>query len=324
MAASAKLQSADIDVLVAARTWLASGQRVALATVLRTWGSSPRPAGSLAAIGSDSGLAGSVSGGCIEQELIHRYRSDELRRPYPARVDFGVDREEAGRLGLPCGGRLELLIEELDTPEPLDALLAQVDAGRLVARSVCLRTGEVSLHPTVGEPDLSATTDAVTKVFGPAWHLLLVGDGQLARYVAQLGRMLGYQVTICDPREDFADPHPLDDVRYTSVMPDEAVGDLANHPRSAIVTLAHDPRQDDMALIEALASRAFYVGALGSARTSEARRRRLVQMGLTATQIDRLDAPAGVPIGSKRPPEIALSIVAGITAARNAIGKAGR
>jgi xanthine dehydrogenase accessory factor len=265
-----------------------------------------------------------VSGGCVEQELIHRYRSDELGRPFPTRVDFGVDREEGGRLGLPCGGRLELLIEELDTTEPLDALLGQVGAGRLVARRVCLRTGEVSLHSSEDEPELSVTADAVTKVFGPAWNVLLVGDGQLARYVAQLGRMLGYQVTICDPREDFADPNPLEDVRYISTMPDEAVRDLADHPRSAIVTLAHDPKQDDMALLEALASRAFYVGALGSARTSDARRGRLAQMGLTPTQIDRLDAPAGVAIGSKRPPEIALSIVAGVTAARNGIGKASR
>jgi xanthine dehydrogenase accessory factor len=161
-------------------------------------------------------------------------------------------------------------------------------------------------------------------VLGPAWHLLLIGDGQLARYVEQLGRMLGYRVSICDPRALFADPRPLEDVHYTSMMPDEAVRDLADHPRGAVVTLAHDPKQDDMALIEALASQAFYVGALGSMRTSRARRDRLALMGLTSEQIDRLDAPAGLPIGSKRPAEIALSIVAGITAARNRIDEAGR
>jgi len=312
-------KAADIEVLAAARAWLAGGQRVALATVLRTWGSSPRPPGSLAVIGSDSGLEGSVSGGCVEQELIGRYRRDELVRPFPIRVEFGVSREDASSHGLPCGGRLELLIEELDTPEPLDALLGQLDAGRLVARRVCLRTGEVRVHPTQGEPELAVTAETVTKVLGPAWHLLLVGDGQLARYVAQFGRMLDYQVTICDPRKDFADPNPLDDVRYTSAMPDDAVRELAGNPRSAIVTLAHDPKQDDMALVEALASKAFYVGALGSARTAEARRGRLARMGLTRAQIDRLDGPAGVPIGSKRPAEIALSIVAGITAARNGV-----
>lgn len=320
---SDKLQTADAEVLAAARPWLAAGQRMALVTVLHTWGSSPRPPGSLAAIGSETGLAGSVSGGCVEAELIDRYRGDRLGRPFPTRVEFGVDREEAGRLGLPCGGRMALLVEELDALEPLDVLLGQVDAGRLVARRVCLRTGEVSLHPAQEEPELAVTPDSVTKVFGPAWHLLLVGDGQLARSVARLGRMLGYRVTICDPREAFADPYPLADVRYTSAMPDEAVRDLADHPRSAVVTLAHDPRQDDMALMEALPSRAFYVGALGSVRTSQARRERLACMGLTSAQIGRLDAPAGLPIGSKRPPEIALSIVAGITAARNGIGKAG-
>lgn len=323
MRAPGDLHDEDIEVLAAARTWLAGGQRVALAMVLETWGSSPRAPGALAAIGLDSGLVGSVSGGCVEQELIDRYRSDELSRPFPVRVSFGVDREEAGRLGLPCGGRLALLIEELDTPEPLDALLARLDAGHLVARRVCLRTGEVSLHAMQDtlEPSLSVTTDTVTKVFGPAWQLLLVGDGQLARYVAQLGQMLGYQVTICDPREGFADPTALDGVRYTSAMPDDAVRALASHPRSAIVTLAHDPRQDDLGLVEALASPAFYIGALGSARTAEARRSRLAEMGLTPPQIERLDAPAGVPIGSKRPPEIALSIVAAVTAARNGIDR---
>ncbi|MCF7989631.1 MAG: XdhC family protein [Thiohalocapsa sp.] len=324
MVDSANLQGADAEVLAAARTWLANGQRVALVTVLHTWGSSPRPPGSLAAIGSDDGLAGSVSGGCVEEALIDRYRGDRLARPFPTRVDFGVDREEAARLGLPCGGRMELLVEELDAPQPLDVLLDEMAAGRLVARRVCLRTGEVSLHPSRDEPELAIRADSVTKVLGPAWHLLLIGDGQLARYVAQLGRMLGYRVSICDPRALFADPHPLDDVRYTSMMPDEAVRDLADHPRSAVVTLAHDPKQDDMALIEALASHAFYVGALGSMRTSRARRDRLARIGLTSAQIDRLDAPAGLPIGSKRPAEIALSIVAGITAARNRIGEAGR
>lgn len=321
---SDKLKNADVEVLAAARTWLASGQRVALVTVLQTWGSSPRPPGSLAAIGYDNGLAGSVSGGCVEAELMDRYRGNQLGRAFPTHVALGVDGEEARRLGLPCGGRMALLVEELDAPEPLDALLRQVDAGGLVARRVCLRTGEVSLHPALDEPELAVTPDAVTKVFGPAWHLLLVGDGQLARYVARLGRMLGYRVTICDPREAFADPRPLDGVGYTSAMPDEAVRELADHPRSAVVTLAHDPRQDDMALMEALASRAFYVGALGSLRTSAARRDRLARLGLTKAQIDRLDAPAGLPIGSKRPPEIALSIVAGITAARNGIRVAGR
>jgi xanthine dehydrogenase accessory factor len=255
----------------------------------------------------------------VEQELVGRYRAGELGRPFPSRVDFGVDPAEAGRLGLPCGGRLELLIEELESPAPVAALLGRLRGGRLVARRVCLATGEVSLHEGAGRPELQVDDAAVVKVFGPVWRLLLIGDGQLARLVATMGRLLGYQVRICDPREEFADPDPLPDVTYSRAMPDDAVRELAGDARTAVVTLAHDPRQDDLALLEALASRAFYVGALGSVRTAEKRRGRLAQMGLTESQIDRLHGPAGLPIGSKRPAEIALSILAEITAARNAL-----
>jgi xanthine dehydrogenase accessory factor len=186
-----------------------------------------------------------------------------------------------------------------------------------VARRVCLATGEVSLHAGAGLPELAVDDAAATRVFGPAWHLLLVGDGQLARTLAQMAQMLDYRVSICDPRETFADPDPLPAVHYTRRMPDDTVRALADDPRSAIVTLAHDPRQDDLALIEALPSRAFYVGALGSRRSAAARAGRLAAMGLTPAQIARLDAPAGLDIGSKRPAEIALSILAGITAVRN-------
>ena len=318
-AAWESVQAADMEVLSTAADWLRGGDRVALVTVIRTWGSSPRPPGSLLAMNGSGQFVGSVSGGCVEQELIARYRARELGEPFPTQVDFGVDRIEAGRLGLPCGGRLELLIEELCSPEPLDALLARLRDGVLIARWVCLATGEVSLHPGDGHLELNVTDDAVVKGFGPVWRLLLVGDGQLARLLATMARLLDYQVTICDPREEFADPAPLPDVSYSRTMPDDAVRALVDQPRTAIVTLAHDPKQDDLALLEALVSRAFYVGALGSRRTARTRRGRLARMGLTAAQIQRLHGPAGVPIGSKRPAEIALSILAEVTAARNGV-----
>ena len=295
---------------------------MALVTVIRTWGSSPRPPGSLLAMSAGGGLVGSVSGGCVEEELLARFQAGELAEPFPTLVDFGVDREEAGRLGLPCGGRLELLVEVLPAAGPAEVLLQRLRAGGLVARRVCLNTGEVSLHPGEGGPELAVSADAVVKVFGPAWHLLLVGDGQLARLLATMARLLDYGVTICDPRETFADPSPLPDVAYSRLPPDDAVSALADQPRTAVVTLAHDPRQDDLALIAALPSRAFYVGALGSKRTAAARRGRLAQMGLTQTQIGRLRGPAGLPIGSKRPAEIALSILAEITAVRNGLASA--
>ena len=310
----------DTEVLATACRWLRAGHRVALVTVLHTWGSSPRPPGSLLAMSNAGSLVGSVSGGCVEAELLARFRAGELAEPFPTRIDFGVDRAEAGRLGLPCGGRLEVLVEELPAPEPIEALISRLGSGALVARRVCLVTGEVSLHPRPGGPELEVSEGAVVKVFGPAWKLLLVGDGQLARVLATMARLLDYGVTICEPRESFADPSPLPDVTYSRLPPDEAILALANHPRCAIVTLTHDPRQDDLALMEALVSRAFYVGALGSRRTAAARRERLAALGLTQAQIGRLRGPAGLPIGSKRPAEIALSILAEITATRNGLG----
>jgi len=309
----------DLDVLNTARDWVQAGGRIGLVTVLRTWGSSPRPPGALLAINADGGLVGSVSGGCVEQALAERWRTGEWDGRLPLRVDLGVSGDQALRVGLPCGGRLELLIEELASAEALGALIEGASGGRLVARRVCLVTGEVSLHDGAGRPELYVDDRTVTKVFGPAWHLLLVGDGQLARTLARMARMLDYRVTICDPRETFADPDPLPDVVYTRQMPDDAVRSLADDPRSAVVTLAHDPRQDDLALIEALPSRAFYVGALGSRRSAASRAERLAAMDLSAEQIARLDAPAGISIGSKRPAEIALSILAGITAVRNGV-----
>jgi len=250
---------------------------VALVTVLRTWGSSPRPPGSLLAMSAAGALAGSVSGGCVEAELLARFQAGELAEPFPTLVDFGVDSDQASRLGLPCGRRLELLIEGLDAAESIEALLRRLGSGDLVARRVYLNTGEVSLHPGAGRPELAVSAEAVVKVLGPAWHLLLVGDGQLARLLATLALLLDYGVTICDPRID------------------------------------------DLALIEALASSAFYIGALGSRRSVAARRERLAQMGLTPDQLDRLRGPARLPIGSKRPAEIALSILAEITAVRNGL-----
>lgn len=317
-------QAADFEVLSVARKWLENGQQVALVTVIRTWGSSPRPPGSVLAISADGAMTGSVSGGCVEQELADRYRKRELGTPFPTLVAFGVNSREASRLGLPCGGRLELLVEDLDVLEPLTALLSRLESGALVARRVCLRTGEVSLHESAYNRELEVTEDAVTKVFGPGWHLLLIGDGQLARMLARMARLLDYRVTICDPRELFAEPLSVANIEYSRLMPDDAARELANDPRSAIVTLAHDPKQDDLALSEALLTKAFYVGALGSERSAAARHNRLKQAGLTPSQISRLDAPAGLAIGSKRPAEIALSILAGITAARNGVSASER
>lgn len=307
----------DREVLETALEWLRAGRRAALVTVARTWGSAPRPAGALMLMDEDGACCGSVSGGCVEEDLLLRYRSHQLGERLPTLVDYGVDREEASRLGLPCGGRLELLVEQLDEVAAIERLLAELRTGRLVVRRVCLATGEVSLHAAQPGTEFAYADGYLAKVFGPQWQLLLIGDGQLARYVARIARLLDYGVIICDPRDDYAgDPLP-EGVERLRGMPDDVVAAHATHPRCAVVTLSHDPRLDDLALVDALQSAAFYVGALGSARNSALRRERLASLGLNARQLERLQAPVGLPIGSRTPPEIAVSILAEITAHRH-------
>jgi xanthine dehydrogenase accessory factor len=312
-------QADDIEVLEGALSWLQSGHQVALATVTKTWGSSPRPPGSLLAMNNAGQFIGSVSGGCIEESLLARYCDGELAGPAPTLVDFGVDRQQASRMGLPCGGRLEVLIEQLSGPELIEPLLARLGDGELVTRRVSLATGEVDLQPGDGGTEFQLSETAVAKTFGPGWQLLLIGDGQLARHLASMALHLDYRVFICDPRENFAPLVPLADVQYSRLMPDDAMRGLSDPARTAIVTLAHDPRQDDLGLSAALESQAFYIGALGSNRSAQARRERLTSLGYSAQQIERIHGPAGLYIGSKRPAEIAVSILAQITAIRNGI-----
>jgi xanthine dehydrogenase accessory factor len=311
------LYSTDTEVLQTAVDWLNEGRCPALVTVAKTWGSSPRPAGALMLMATDGAFVGSVSGGCVEEDLVMRYQAGQLGNQFPTLIDYGIDRAQATRMGLPCGGRLELLVEQLDSVAPPSQLLDRIRSGRLVERRVCISTGETSLHAVSDAADAFVyQSDTLSKVFGPRWQLLLIGDGQLARYVTQLALMLDYRVTICDPRDIPAEALP-EGVERLDMMPDEAVQACVKHTRSVVVALTHDPKLDDLALLEALNSPAFYVGALGSKLNSERRRERLQTLGLTATQLQRLHAPVGLPIGSHAAPEIALAIMAEVTALRN-------
>lgn len=308
----------DLEVLAGALTWLQSGRRVALATVIRTWGSSPRPPGSLLAMNDNGQFTGSVSGGCVEETLVASYRDGELAGSAPTLLDFGIDRKEATHMGLPCGGRLEILVEELTDPDSIQRLLQKLRAGESVARVVDLVSGNTFLQATEGEIEFQISEKKVTKVFGPAWQLLLIGDGQLARHLASMAMQLDYRVIICDPRDAYSAP-PIDGVQYSRAMPDDAVYAIDNPERTAVVALAHDPKQDDLGLCAALESKAFYIGALGSQRSAQSRHQRLQQMNFSSEQLARVHGPAGLYIGSKRPAEIALSILAEITAIRHGI-----
>ncbi|MEW8624777.1 MAG: XdhC family protein [Candidatus Thiodiazotropha sp.] len=314
------LASDDLEVIRTAADWLVEGVPVALVTVLKTWGSSPRPPGSLLAIHKAGHTVGSVSGGCVEETLVASHCKGELGEESPTLVDFGVEKVEAERLGLPCGGRLELMVELLNSADSLKPLLDRMGEGQLIARRVVLESGEVTLQSGGAGIEFEVNRNWVTKVYGPAWQLLLIGNGQIARHLARIAITLDYRVTICDPRAEFIDQNPLVGVHYSKRMPDDEVAGLKDVARTAVVTLAHDPRQDDLGLTAALERAVFYIGALGSRRTAKKRRERLTEIGHSADQIARIHAPAGLSIGSKRPAEIALSILAEITAVRNRVG----
>lgn len=307
----------DQEVLQTALQWLAQGHEPVMVTVLKTWGSSPRPPGSLMLMRQDGAISGSVSGGCVEEDLTQRFRDHQFSESYPTIINYGVNRKEATRFGLPCGGRLELLIERLNDNEQVQRLLDGMQQQQLIARYMDLQTGQVRLEQAHAEQDFVYTNRTVRKVFGPQWNMLLIGAGHLSRYVSQMALMLAYRVIVCEPREEYANSWQVEGTELTVMMPDEAVQHYAQQPRSIVIALTHDPKLDDMALLDALASPAFYVGAIGSQGNCAARRQRLKQLGISTSQLLRLHAPVGLSIGSHTPPEIAVSIMAEITQQRN-------
>jgi xanthine dehydrogenase accessory factor len=313
------MDSADREVLTAAAGWLDAGHDVYLATVARTWGSSPRPPGSLLAVRGDGAFAGSVSGGCVEDDLAARLAVHGRRRPMPCLERYGVTAGQTQNFGLPCGGRLDLVVERLAAAAPLRALLTAMDERRLVARRLCLATGEASVHPAARDQEFSFDGANLTQVFGPAWRLILIGAGQLSRFAAQMALALDYEVIVCDPRDDIAAAWQVPGSVLDPRSPDEAVKALACDARTAVVALTHDPRLDDLALMEALVSPAFYVGALGSRGNSARRRARLRSLDLADAAVARLRAPVGLALGSRTPAGIAVAIVAELTAVRNGI-----
>lgn len=307
----------DQEVLHIALQWLEQGHELVLVTVLKTWGASPRPPGSLMLMRQDGTVSGSVSGGCVEADLVQRFTDQQLSERYPTIINYGVNRKEASRIALPCGARLELLLECLNDIKQVQRLLDSMQQQQLTARYVDLQTGLVSLEHARAEQDFVYTSKSVCKIFGPQWHMLLIGADHLSRYVSQMAQMLGYHVIVCEPRKQYANSWQLEGTELTVMMPDEAVQHYAQHPRSIVIALTHDPKLDDMALLDALASPAFYVGAIGSQANCAARRQRLKQLGISPLQLQRLHAPVGLSIGSHTPPEIALSIMAEITQLRN-------
>jgi xanthine dehydrogenase accessory factor len=313
------VDSVDLQVLKAAAEWVRAGRRVVLATVVKTWGSAPRPVGALTAIRDDGQVAGSVSGGCIEDDMIDRVRSGELVRDRPVATRYGVTAEKARQFGLPCGGTIELVLEPLHRASGLEELLDRLARHQLVMRRVDMASGAVTLAAARSSDRLAFDGTSLSAVYGPRWRMLIIGAGQLSQYLAQMALALDYHVTVCDPRSEYADGWPLGGVAFTRGMPDDVVTEASLDAHSAVVALTHDPKLDDMALLEALKSPAFYVGAIGSRKNNDARRKRLAQFDLSQAEVARLHGPVGLNLGGKSPPEIAVAILAEMTAIRNGV-----
>lgn len=308
----------DLLILQTARDWLLSDHRVLLVTVAQTWGSSPRPPGSLMALRDDGHVAGSVSGGCVEDDMIREIRDEGLPET-PQIVSYGVDQDQARRFGIPCGGTLRLVREPLASPDTLDELLESLNQGVLISRTLQLSDGAVTLGSAQAGQDLALDDEQFTAIFGPQFRLLLIGAGQLSSLLAQIALSLDFAVTVCDPREEYYDEWKIADAELVRTMPDDTVLAMKPDERMAIIALTHDPKLDDMALMEALNSSAFYVAALGSKLNNDRRRERLLEFDLSAEQIARLHGPAGITIGSKTPAEIAVSIAAQMVAAQHGV-----
>ncbi len=313
------MDSVDLEVLKRSAEWIDGGRRVLLVTVVNTWGSSPRPEGAMLAVRDDGHVVGSVSGGCIEDDIIDRTRRLGMTQTQSEAVTYGVSADEARRFGLPCGGTIRLVLEPLNRESGILPLLREIEAGHLVARRLDLITGIASLHPAKATDGISFDGTTLTTIHGPRYRMLVIGASQLSKYLAQIAVGLDYQVTICDPRDEYTETWDIPGVTLVRTMPDDTVKAMQLDERCAVVALTHDPKLDDLALMEALKSPAFYVGALGSRANNAKRRVRLLEFDVSDDEIARLHGPIGLYIGSRTPPEIAISILAEVTAVKNGV-----
>ena len=310
------MNSTDLSVLKSAVNWLQAGHSVAIATVVQTWGSAPRPVGSWLAIRDDGQVAGSVSGGCVEDDLISRVQTEILIRNTPEMVVYGVSQEEAARFGLPCGGTLRLLVEPKPELEILEQLLAKISSHQITKRIVNIATGKSTLELGTRHDEFACNDQEMRTTYGPRWRMVIIGAGQLSQYTADFAIASDFEVIVIDPREEYAEGLNRSDVIFIQGMPDDVLLEIGVDPHTAVVALTHDPKLDDMALMEALKSSAFYVGALGSKKNTQKRKERLLEFDLSPEEVERLHGPVGLYIGALTPPEIAVSILAEVIAVK--------
>ncbi|NRB34878.1 MAG: XdhC family protein [Rhodobacteraceae bacterium] len=305
-----------------ALAWHRDGTGAALATVLQTWGSAPRRIGAQLVVGGDGRIEGSVSGGCVEGAVIVE-AIESLEDGKHRVLEFGVSDDDAFAVGLACGGTIRVLVEPVGSAMPEDLLadlVAARAARRALAYEVNLETGARRLtadHPDRLRMDRSGFEEdeqTFVAVFNPPLRLIVVGAVHIAQALVPMARIAGYDPLVIDPREAFASPDRFPDTTLSHDWPDDAVAAHGLDARTALVLLTHDPKLDDPALEAALKADVFYIGALGSTRTHAKRVDRLTVGGFTPDQIARIHGPIGLNIGAAGPSEIAVAILAQMTA----------
>ena len=307
----------SIEVLKTARDWRKEGRGVAIATVSSTWGSAPFPVGSQLAADDKGNFVGSVSGGCIEGAVIGEARKS-IKDGRIRNLEFSVSDDQAWEVGLACGGTIHVFVEP--APAEIDSVLDAADRKHSVALTTDLETGAHSLFDagSAPEPVASAMRDDrsqplgehdFVRVFNTPRRIAIVGAVHIAQELVPMATRAGFDVTVIDPRQAFASPERFPNVKLSTEWPDKAMRDLEIDPRTAIVTLTHDPKLDDPALDAALKSDAFYIGALGSKSTHAKRLERLGALGFTKEQLARIQGPIGLDIGARSPAEIAIAIL---------------
>lgn len=319
------MKQLDLQVIQQAREWLASGKPIWLCTVLSTFGSAPRGPGAMLVALSTGEHRGSLSGGCVEEDFLER-----LAARYFSELNQIVRYGDGGLTptrALPCGGVLDVLVEYLEPGSEADAHLVAMDRAltgqQLAIRAVRLHSNQRNIRPaTMDDVRVSVIDDHVFIRVGAVYRLILAGLSPVAEFCAGFAVALGYEVILCDPRPEVIEGFSLPGVQIREVLPSIFIGDGGCHAATAVVALTHDPRLDDLTLLEAVRTEAFYIGAMGSRRTSEKRIERLVRIGgLEGAQLDRIHAPIGLNLGSKTPAEIAIAVMADVIRAANGVGR---
>jgi len=321
------VQHLDLQVVHQALQWSGNGQRVWLCTVLATYGSAPRAPGSLLAVNDGGQWVGSLSGGCVEEDFLERVAQGEFPEPV-ALVRYGDGSDRRSSIRLPCGGVLEVLVENLPADCQVQGHLRELHSAlqgqRRLLREVSLPDGARQLsNDTAQGPRVERESSRVRLRVGAAQRLLLAGYSSVAQYCAEFGKGMGFEVILCDPRDEVLEGVVLEGIEVRRELPSEFIANGGCHADTAVVALTHDPKIDDLAMLEAVRTEAFYIGVMGSKATSDKRRERLQRIGgLGDDELARIHAPIGLNLGSKTPAEIALAVLADILRMRNGITRA--